>query len=287
MHAVQPVHSPVSDDLVVEVAPLRLVGAATACSGEVYGADRCRDHPSSERARARVGGPLVLGWPDAVVTGRRWRMTNGEMGPAGGRLFALTLVLAACSSDDDGGGDRPADDRRRDRQHRGDTGGGGGGTAITIVDFAFDPTRSPCPGPTDGHGHEQRQRDPHVHARRRQRRRDDRRPARPVDRHGGRVRGHGLPLPLPPADDRHDRGRVAGGPASDGAQTENESPQAHSCVARGFSILSPPPRSASLNSRVEPSTIGALLRSTSDPDAVRGRDHVVVLASGASANDSS
>ena len=59
-----------------------------------------------------------------------------------------------------------------------------------------------------------------------------------------------------------------------------ESPQAHSCVACGFTIFSPPPRSASLNSSVEPSTIGALRRSTRTRTPSAAADHVVLRRPG-------
>ena len=94
-----------------------------------------------------------------------------------------------------------------------------------------------------------------------------------------------LPLSLPPADDRNAHGRLIGRGASrrdvkirsSADQTENESPQAHSCVACGLSIFSPPPRSASLNSRVEPRR-SARSRVDEHPNAVRRLDHGVVLA---------
>src|SRR5207247_7985522 len=45
-------------------------------------------------------------------------------------------------------------------------------------------------------------------------------------------------------------------------QTENDSPQAHSWTACGLFTLNPPPSMASLNSRMDPATMGRLLLST-------------------------
>lgn len=57
-------------------------------------------------------------------------------------VFALGFVLAACGGDDDGGGEETG----------GATGtetGDGAGVAITIADFAFDPTTITVSGPTE------------------------------------------------------------------------------------------------------------------------------------------
>src|SRR5439155_13608241 len=54
-------------------------------------------------------------------------------------------------------------------------------------------------------------------------------------------------------------------------QIANDSPQAHSWMACGLFTLNPPPSIASLNSMVDPATMGALFGSTSvvRPWAVR------------------
>src|SRR5581483_1641088 len=126
---------------------------------------------------------------------------------------------------------------------------------------------------------------PQLYARRR--RRDGGRPAR-SDRAGERdvagVRERRLPLPVPSVDDRNAGRRLTYG-RRPVAQSENDSPQAHSCVARGFRIFKPPPSSASSNSSVEPSTIGALIGSIRTRTPCRSTTRSA--SSGPSTNESS